>query len=76
MTTYASIYIGKPEALQAEIGLNPCYKGKYVVAAFTAAGEEYTPECVDTKADAKAIASDYAVFLEGRGETVQIAWVA
>ena len=44
MSNEATIYIGTPEALQAEIGLLPCYTGPFIVAAFNAAGEQITPE--------------------------------
>lgn len=76
MSNEATIYIGTPEALQAEIGLLPCYTGPFIVAAFNAAGEQITPESgIADKDEAYAIASDYACYLEQAGETVSILWI-
>jgi len=71
----ATIYIGTPEALQAEIGLLPCYTGPYVVAAFNAAGEQITPEISDSVAGAKACAAEIGDWLRGLGQTVTISWI-
>lgn len=76
MTNEATIYIGAPEALQAEIGLLPCYKGPFVVAGFNAAGLELTPESgIADKDEAHAIAEDIAAWLRGEGETATILWL-
>lgn len=72
----AIIYIGTPAALQAEIGLLPCYKARYVVAAFRANGQEFTPELAETKADAQTFAREFKRHLASLGETSSIAWVA
>lgn len=72
----AIIYIGTPKALQAEIGLLPCYDGPFVVAAFNAAGEEITPESdLPSKDVANAMAAEIKAWLESEGESVQIAWI-
>lgn len=74
--TEATIYIGTPEALQAEIGLLPCYQGPFIVAAFNAAGEQITPESgITSEAEANAVADEIKVWLESEGEIVQIAWI-
>ena len=74
--TEAAIYIGTPEALQAEIGLLPCYQGPFIVAAFNAAGEQITPESgITSEAEANAVADEIKVWLESEGEIVQIAWI-
>lgn len=76
MTTEATLYIGTPEALQAEIGLLPCYKGPFVVAGFNAAGLELTPESdIADKDEAHAIAEDIAAWLRSEGETVSVLWL-
>lgn len=76
MTSEATIYIGTPEALQAEIGLLPCYEGPFIVAAFNAAGEQVTPESgLPSKALANAVADELKAWLESEGEIVQIAWI-
>lgn len=76
MTTEATIYLGTPAALQAEIGLLPCYSGPYIVAAFRPDGTEITPESdIPSKAEARAIAAEIKAWLESEGETVQIAWI-
>ena len=73
----ASIYIGTPAALQAEIGLLPCYSGKYVVAAFFADGTEATPASgIANKREAQAAADELKAWLESEGEAPQIIWVA
>lgn len=66
------VYVGKPDALQAEIGLLPCYDGHYVVAAFDANGNAFEPESFDTVKGAKEGAADIAAYL---GETTQVIWV-
>lgn len=77
MTTEATIYIGTPEALQAEIGLLPCYTGPFVVAAFNAAGEQITPESgIADKDEAYAIAKEIGDWLESLGETVRTSWIS
>ena len=75
MTTEARIYLGTPAALQAEIGLHPCYTGKYIVAAFNAAGEEITPESAGSQKEANAFAAEIGAWLESLGETVVKAWI-
>jgi hypothetical protein len=75
MTTEARIYIGTPSALQAEVGLHPCYTGKYIVAAFNAAGEEITPESASSIKEANAVAAEIGAWLESLGETVVKAWI-
>lgn len=55
------IYWGEAEALQAEIGLQPCYGGPYVVVGFGPNGEEYTPESgISSRSGAKAMAEELA----------------
>lgn len=77
MTTEATIYIGTPEALQAEIGLLPCYAGPFVVAAFNAAGEQITPESgLANKDEAQASAKEIGDWLESLGETVCVSWIS
>lgn len=71
----ATIYIGTPEALQAEIGLLPCYTGPYVVAAFNAAGEQITPEDSDSAEGAKACAAEIGDWLRSLGQTVTVSWI-
>ena len=75
MTTEARIYLGTPAALQAEIGLHPCYTGKYIVAAFNAAGEEITPESASNLKEANAVAAEISAWLESLGETVVKTWI-
>ena len=75
MTTEARIYLGTPADLQAEIGLHPCYTGKYIVAAFNAAGEEITPESASNIKEANAVAAEIGAWLESLGETVVKAWI-
>ena len=75
MTIEARIYIGTPAALQAEIGLHPCYTGKYIVAAFNAAGEELTPESASNQKEANACAAEISAWLESLGETVVKTWI-
>ena len=76
MTDAATIYLGKPEALQAEIGLLECYAGPYVVAAFNAAGEQITPESgLSTPAEANALAAEIKAWLESAGEIVCVSWI-
>lgn len=72
----AAIYIGTPEALQAEIGLLDCYKGAFVVAAFRANGEEVTPEIAADKEEADGFRQELTAWLEGEGETVRVSWVS
>lgn len=77
MTTEATIYIGTPEALQAEIGLLPCYTGPFVVAAFNAAGEQITPESgLADKDEAQVAAKEIGDWLESLGETVCVSWIS
>lgn len=77
MTTEATIYIGTPEALQAEIGLLPCYTGNYVVAAFNAAGAQITPESdIATQYEAYEMAGEIKAWLESCGETVRVSFIA
>lgn len=71
----ATIYIGTPEALQAEIGLLPCYTGPYVVAAFNAAGEQITPEDSDSAEGARACAAELGDWLRSLGQTVTVSWI-
>ncbi len=73
--TEARIYLGTPSALQAEIGLHPCYTGNYIVAAFNAAGEEITPESASSIKEANAVAAEIGAWLESLGETVVKAWI-
>ena len=75
MTEQARIFIGTPEALQAEIGLPSFYTGKYIVAAFNAAGEEFTPESASSKREAIAVSKEIGAWLKSLGETVEIAWI-
>ena len=75
MTAQATIYIGTPEALQAEIGLHPCYTGKYIVAAFNASGEELTPESASSKREAIALSKEIGAWLKSLGEAVAVAWI-
>lgn len=76
MSNEATIYIGTPKALQAEIGLLPCYAGPYVVAAFNAAGEQITPESgIASTTEADAITAEIAAWLKSNGETVTTIWV-
>jgi hypothetical protein len=75
MTTEACIYLGTPAALQAEIGLPSFYTGKYIVAAFNAAGEEITPESASSIKEANAVAAEIGAWLESLGETVVKAWI-
>lgn len=75
MTNEACIYLGTPAALQAEVGLHPCYTGNYIVAAFNAAGEEITPESASNIEEANAIAAEIGAWLESLGETVVKTWI-
>ena len=50
------VYIGKPEALKAEIGLLDCYTGPYVVACFAEDGTAYEPDYgIKSKKEAKSV---------------------
>ena len=71
----AMIYVGTPEALQAEIGLDPCYKGEYIVAPFDSDGFQITPESAATKDEAAAFVVEIRQWLESEGEIVRIAWI-
>lgn len=71
----ATIYVGTPEDLQAEIGLDPCYKGKYIVAPFDSDGFQITPESADSKDEAAAFVKEIREWLESEGEIVRIAWI-
>jgi len=74
---WATVYYGPVKALRAEVSLHPCYTGaKYAVAAFGPNGEEYTPELIDTKAGARAMAKDYARMLDEQGHDVVISHIA
>jgi len=53
------VYFGSRDALQAEVGLLPCYAERYQVAAFGPNGEEFTPEGATTKSGLKALVADY-----------------
>lgn len=56
MTT---IYHGPKEALQAEVGLLPCYSEKYQIVAFLDDGSMVTPEGARTKGELKALIQEY-----------------
>ena len=75
MTAEATIYVGTPEALQAEIGLLDCYKGKYIIAAFNADGREITPESATSKKEAAAFAKEIGDWLRSEGQTVRLSWI-
>lgn len=70
----AVIYIGTPEALRAEIGLDACYSGARILAAFESNGAQLTPECLDDWPDAALIA-EYETYLGRDGAPVRIAYI-
>lgn len=78
MTKYdpeATIYVGTPEALQAEIGLDDCYKGKYIVAAFDQDGYQITPESAVSKKEAAAYVKEIGDWLRSEGQIVRVSWI-
>lgn len=55
----AILYWGTREALQAELGIDEVYSGKYILAAYTENGEQYTPEDVDSLRGARELIAEY-----------------
>lgn len=76
MNMNAYIYIGTPESLWFNLGLERHHAGKYIVAPFDVDGSQLKLVSAPTKAKAAALAKEIADWLRSDGVPfVRTSWV-